>query len=82
MDHPKSTKPDLRSLADRWPSSLVSRQQVHNFSGGIITGKRMANLDSLGLGIADRLKIGRKTVYTVQSLIQFFEARSSRVERN
>jgi hypothetical protein len=70
---------DLKALADRWPSAYVSRQEVRKFSGGIISEKSLANLDSLGLGPAGRLRIGRKIAYSVPSLIEWLESRTTRV---
>lgn len=72
-------KLDLSSLADRWPSSYVAREKVEEFSGGIINAKYLANLDSQGTGIKDRIRIGRKIVYPVSSLISWLESRAEAV---
>jgi hypothetical protein len=45
---------DLKALADRWPSAIVSRQEVRKFTGGIISEQGLENLDSRGL---DRLVV-------------------------
>jgi len=66
---------DLKDLANHWPSAFVSRQEVRNFSGGIINEKTLANLDSLGMGPAGRIRIGRKIAYSVSSLIMWLESR-------
>jgi hypothetical protein len=71
---------DLKDLADRWPSAYVSRQEVRKFTGGIISEKSLANLDSQGLGPAGRLRSGRKIAYSVSSLIEWLESRTTRVE--
>lgn len=73
---------DLKDLADRWPSAIVSRQEVGKFTGGIISEKSLANLDSLGLGPANRIRIGRKIAYSVSSLIEWLESRATRVTNN
>jgi hypothetical protein len=70
---------DLKELAIRWPSAFVSRQEVRNFSGGIINEKTLANLDSLGMGPAGRIRIGRKITYSVSSLIEWLESRATRL---
>jgi len=72
-------KPNLKTLADKWPSSLVARQEAKKFSGGIISEKTLANLDSQGIGPAGRLRIGRKVAYSVSSLIEFLEGRATRL---
>jgi len=67
------------SMADNWPSSYVARTQIERFTGGIMTGKYLANLDSQGLGPAGRIRVGRKIAYPVSEFIQWLEARSERV---
>lgn len=67
----------FRSMADRWPSSMVSRTQVENFTGGMISEKYIANLDSAGKGPAGRVRCGRKVVYPVAELVAWLEARSA-----
>ncbi len=64
---------ELDDMASHWPSTLVARSEVKKFTGGAISGKTLANFDSLGLGIPDRFKIGRQVVYPVQSLIRWLE---------
>jgi hypothetical protein len=66
---------NLKHLADRWPSSIVARRKVGDFSGGVLTEKYMANLESLGQGPM-RLHIGRQVVYPVDSLIDWMEKRA------
>ena len=70
---------DLKGLAERWPSAFVARQEARKFSGGIISEKSLANLDSQGLGPAGRLRIGRKIAYSVSSLIEWLESRATRL---
>jgi len=64
------------SLKERWPSSLVSRDKILEFSGGTIHPRTIANLDALGQGPKERLRIGKKVVYHVDSLIKWLEERS------
>ena len=70
---------NFQSLADRWPAPIVSRGEVGKFSGEILNPKTLANLDSVGLGPAGRIRIGRKIAYPVQSLIRFMEDRAQPV---
>jgi len=70
------SKADLSDLAKRWPSPFIARQEVRNFSGGILSDKYLANLDCQGLGPPGRIKIGRKVAYPVDSLIHWLESRS------
>lgn len=64
----------LRKMADRWPSGAVAREEVDRFTGGAITPKSMANLDSQGLGCESFL-IGRKRVYDVDVFIDWLAER-------
>ena len=50
----------FKTLAEKWPSAFVARQEVAHFSGGIINCKTIANLDCQGKGPAGRVRIGRK----------------------
>lgn len=67
----------FQSMAERWPSSILSRTEVKHFTGGIISEKYQANLDSAGLGPEGRFRIGRKVCYTVKNYVSWLESRSS-----
>jgi hypothetical protein len=73
------THEDLKTLADKWPSTFVSRQEVGRFTGGIVSEKYIANLDSKGLGPQGRLRIGGKVAYPVENLIRWLESRVIRL---
>jgi len=66
----------LNTLKDKWPSSFVSRSEVHKFSGGIISGKTLANLDCQGEG-PERIKVLNKIAYPVDGLVAWMESRCS-----
>ena len=72
-------KIDLGFLIDKWPSALVSRDQVENFSGGAISAKYLANLDCQGEGPPGRFRIGRKVVYPAAALASWLEGRATRI---
>jgi hypothetical protein len=65
---------NLSHLADKWPSSIVARRKVSDFTGGLLNEKTLANLDSIGQG-PPRTRIGRLVVYKVSDLIGWLEAR-------
>lgn len=71
-------KPDLSSLAQKWPSSIVAREQVSSFTGGVISSSYIANMDCQGAGPKGRIRIGRKVAYPVDDLIAWLEKRSCR----
>jgi len=67
----------FRSMAAKWPSSVVARSEVSAFTGGLMSEKYIANLDSAGFGPAGRFRSGKKIAYPVAELIAWLEARSS-----
>lgn len=67
------------ALLDRWPSAWVARTKIQEFSGGIITEKYLANLDSQGRGPVGRVRIGRKIAYPANEIVRWLEARSEAV---
>ncbi len=64
------------SLAEKWPSTFVSRSEVGRFTGGIVSPKTMANLDSQHIGPECALRFGKKIAYPVDSLIAWLEKRA------
>ena len=68
---------DLSSLADKWPSSIVSRSEVGKFTGGLLNSRYIANLDSKKEG-PPRIRVGRLICYQVNDLITWMERRSSK----
>ena len=75
------SKPDLSTMALHWPSTFVAREKASEFTGGIITSKSLANLDSRGLGPKGRIIVGRKVAYPVTELIAWLESRSKLASR-
>lgn len=70
-------KPDLSSMAAAWPSPLIARGEIERFTGGLISSKYLANLDSQqGKGPAGRIRIGRKVCYRVDALIEWLQNRA------
>jgi hypothetical protein len=74
-------KPDFSKLEKQWPSPFVARQDVGRFTGGLVTPKYLANLDSLGRGPEMRIRVGRKIGYPVKAFIAWLEDRSSVVSK-
>lgn len=67
---------NLGDLAERWTSPYVAREEIERFTGGLLTAKYLANLDSQGKGPKGRIRCGRKVAYPVKNVISFMEARS------
>ena len=75
MEENVMSKPGLEHLAKKWPSTIVARKKVEEFSGGILSGKTLANLDSLGRG-PRKIHVGRQVCYPVDDLVAWMEERS------
>jgi len=54
---------------------ILTRQKIHEFSGGLISAKTLANLDSSGEGVVPRLRIGGKVAYPKEAVIEFLKRR-------
>ena len=67
----------FKDMAEKWPSAWVARTEVENFTGGLMTEKYQANLDSAGKGPAGRVRCGRKVVYPVAEFVAWLEGRSA-----
>ena len=65
----------LCSMKAKWPSTIVAREEIRNFTGGAVSEKYIANLDSQMKGPEGRFKIGRKVVYPVDSVLRWLGAR-------
>ena len=70
----------FQEMDERWSSPVVARTEVERFTGGLMSGKYMANLDSQGAGPA-RVVCGRKVAYILKGengLVAWLRARSSK----
>lgn len=70
------TKDVFQEMSARWPSAVVARVEVGRFTGGLISAKYLANLDSMGQG-PKRITCGRKVGYPVNDLVAWLRARSA-----
>lgn len=70
----------FQEMAKRWPSQIVARTEIKDFTGGAISEKYIANLDSIGKG-PPRFRLGRKVVYKTADLADWLRGRSEVIER-
>ena len=68
---------DLSDLRAKWPSTIVVRRRVDEFSGGAISAKYLANLDSQGKG-PRRFRVGRQVCYRTSDLVEWLEGRTEK----
>jgi hypothetical protein len=67
----------FQEMIDRWQSPIVARTEIEVFTGGLMTEKYQANLDSAGKGPAGRIRCGRKIGYPTREYAEWLEARST-----
>jgi len=72
----------FQEMAERWPSAVVARTEVGRFTGGMISSKYLANLDSAKdkEGPPGRIRIGRKVAYPVSEFVKWLEARAENLD--
>jgi hypothetical protein len=59
--------------------AALSRAEVARRSGGAVSEKTLANLDSLGRGIPNRFRLGSKVMYETKSTIEWLKSRVASV---
>lgn len=59
----------------RTAPEIITRQKLYDLTGGLISAKTLANLDSEGDGIQPRLRIGGKVAYPKEAAISFLKQR-------
>lgn len=65
----------FEQMIERWPSAIVARTQIEEFTGGMISCKYIANLDSDGAGPV-RIKLGRRVGYPIKDLTAWLRKRA------
>ncbi len=75
----KSIRIDLSEMAKAWPSPIVVRSKVPEFSGGLLNPRTLANHDSKGTGPRGKIRCGRLIAYRVEELVRWIEERAQEV---
>ena len=73
----KETDKVLDSLAAGWPSQIVARKEIGKFTGGILSARTLANMDSRGDGIPERFLLANQVAYPVSAVIAWLKTRSA-----
>ncbi len=71
---------DLSSLAEKWPSTIVTRKQVGEFSGWLLNHRTLANEDCAGTGPKNRFYCMGRVSCHVADLIEWMEERAERLD--
>ena len=71
------TKTDIfQQMADRWPSNVVAQSKVSTLTGGVLSGKSLANMRSKGEDVPESVMIGSRRAYVVSSLVNWLRNRT------
>lgn len=65
----------IEEMEQRWPSPVVARKDIGRYTGGLISPKTAANLDSLGLGCPGKFCIGNNAGYPTSSMSIWLKSR-------
>lgn len=64
----------IRLVIEKLPP-IIARNQISLFLGGIVAPQTLANADACGEGPKGAYKIGKKVVYSAESLLNWIVAR-------
>jgi len=64
----------FENLSSKSPE-IITRRKLHELTGGLISEKTLANLDSEGTGIQPRIRIGGKVAYPKDAAIAWLRSR-------
>ncbi|MBN2646129.1 MAG: hypothetical protein JXR59_11735 [Desulfuromonadaceae bacterium] len=66
----------FQDMADRWPSNVVAQSKVSTLTGGVLSGKTLANMKSKGEDVPESVLIGSRRAYVVDSLVDWLRDRT------
>lgn len=74
------SKANILSKLETELPPIVGRRIVFKITGGLISQRTMANLDSKGLGPKERIRVGRQIGYPRETFIFWFSERMQDIE--
>lgn len=80
MEKKMSKKNILSNLQSDLPAVVV-RREVLRLTGGLISPRALANLDSAGLGPKGRVRIGRLVGYERESFVSWLSDRMQDIDK-
>ncbi len=63
----------IQNIIENNPYGFILRPDLREKTGGLLHGRTMANMDSLGKGIESRFLVGRVTAYPVESVVKYLK---------
>ena len=65
----------IKKAGAAWPGEIIARKQIGIFTGGMLSPRTLANLDSMGIGPHGVVRIGNAVGYWKDSLIDWLIGR-------
>jgi len=72
---------DIDQMAEKWPSNIIARKKVGEFTGHIVTGKTVANYEAKGEGPDGKIKFGRNAGYIKAPFVAWLKKHIALVEQ-
>ena len=63
-------------MAAEWPSEFIARKKVEDYTGGMVTGKTVANFETRGEGPSEKIKFGRLSGYPKASFTEWLKGKA------
>ena len=68
----------IDQMAENWPSNVVSRKCIREFTGGSLSPKTLANEDANGTGPEGRFLLMNQVCYPKDSVLAWLKSRSAK----
>lgn len=65
----------IKASIEKLHSPIITREFAAELTGGAISARYMANLDSLQLGVPNSFKVGRRQCYLAENFLRWIDAR-------
>ncbi len=73
MDKREIIQKAITDIESRWKSGIVARSQVAEITGGALSPKSLANMDSQGIGPSEKFMVGRQVCYPLLAFLKWLE---------
>ena len=64
---------DLEELSNSWPSTLVARNEMEEFTRGLYKGRSFNTYDGAKIGIKRRIRLNTKIAYLKSDVIDWLK---------
>lgn len=65
----------IKAAAAKFEGTFICRDKVESFTGGALSARYLANLDSRNEGIPGAFKVGRRQCYPIEALVSWLISR-------